>query len=297
MASEGSFHSRIYFLCPHCKKAPRSLPGHLRTACMRDRAEAEVRATVIEAKKEMSEFTHRGRFWEYQRIQDILETADPLARLLDEMQKKGLVVTNKPLVLPNPTLPVPSLPSSAPQSPGEGANEPHVVTNVTVQEWEGKTHIPNGASVAVKEDKTEVLLTDDQEHGFGLYSNKVRPATFQGNDAKAEDKFFVLSSGRPIYNPCNDSNRLNAKHNLPSVTTRSREKRMNEQTAFDLLVQSYPVTLDGSPPKRARRHEHERHCYNRWCSEQLKLREQRVLGEDPNTPSVTVIYVMSGRHK
>lgn len=76
---------------------------------------------------------------------------------------------------------------------------------------------------------------------------------------------------------------------------------MDEQTAFDLLVQSCPVTLDGPPPKRARRHElcaeHERHCYDRWRSEQLKLREQRVLGEEPHTCSVTVIYVMSGLHK
>lgn len=52
---------------------------------MRDRAEAEIQATVIEAKKEMSEFTHRERFWEYQRIQDILATADPLARCVNYM--------------------------------------------------------------------------------------------------------------------------------------------------------------------------------------------------------------------
>ncbi|KAK7146648.1 hypothetical protein R3I93_014188 [Phoxinus phoxinus] len=70
----------------------------------------------------MSEFTHTGRFWEYQQIQEILAAADPLARLLEEMQKKGLVVRNIPPVLPAPTLP--SLPPCAPQSPGEGADEP-----------------------------------------------------------------------------------------------------------------------------------------------------------------------------
>ncbi|KAK7156960.1 hypothetical protein R3I94_006878 [Phoxinus phoxinus] len=47
------------------------------------------------------------------------------------------------------------------------------------------------------------------------------------------------------------------------------------------MVQSCPVTVDGPPPKRARRHqlcaEHERHCYARWRSEQLKLRVQRIL--------------------
>ncbi|KAK9977002.1 hypothetical protein ABG768_018823 [Culter alburnus] len=254
--SHRSFHSRMYFLCPHCKKAPRSLPGHLRTVCMRDCSDAEIQATVIQAKKELSELTHRGRFWEYQSIQDILATADPLVRLLEEMQKKGLVVTNKPPVLPTPTLP--SLPSSAPQSPGEGANESHVVTNMTVQEREGRTHVPNRASVAVKEE-----VTDDKEHttasyvsfyGFGLYFNKVRLAMLQGNDAPAEDKSLVLSSGRPIYNPGNDSNRLHAKSGFGGAS--SQKKRMNEQTAFELLVQSYPVTLDGPPPKRARRHKH-----------------------------------------
>ncbi|ROL44956.1 hypothetical protein DPX16_0109 [Anabarilius grahami] len=227
----------MYFLCPHCKKAPRSLPGHLRKVCMRDRADAEIQATVIQAKKELAEFTHKGRFWEYQSIKDILATADPLARLLEEMQKRGLVVTNKPPVLPSPTRPVPSLPSSAPQSPGEGANEPHIVPNMTVQEREGRTHVPNGASVAVKEevtdDKENVSLYSKLHHnsrlniwwikscktsasyvclyGFGLFFNKVRLAALQGNDAPAEDKSLVLSIGRPIYNPGNDSNRLHAK--------------------------------------------------------------------------------------
>ncbi|KAK9977172.1 hypothetical protein ABG768_018993 [Culter alburnus] len=228
--SHRSFHRRMYFPCPHCKKAPRSLPGHLRTACMRDRSEAEIQATVIQAKKEL--------------IQDILATADPLARLLEEMQKKGLVVTNKPPALPTPTLPVPSLPSSAPQSPGEGANEPHVVPNMTVQEREGRTHVPNRASVAVKE---EVLLTDDKEHttasyvcfyGFGLYFNKVQLAALQGNDAAAEDKFVVSSSGRPIYNPGDDSKRLHAKYNLRSVTS-------SDPRADAFLAQSVTDQLPG----------------------------------------------------
>ncbi|XP_051741329.1 uncharacterized protein LOC127507922 [Ctenopharyngodon idella] len=234
---------------------------------------------------------------------------------------------------------------------------PGVVTNMTVEEWKGRTRHPNGASVAVKEHKTaasqiaEVPLTDDQEHWFGLYFDEIRPVMLQGNksvdNAAAEQSFFVSSTGRPIYNPCNDLKRFHAKYNIPRVTSSDartafetaaknlpevqrnavarllghtpetaekhyrmktpadaflakvvvdeltaktrgassgasgQEKRMDEQTAFDLLVQSCPVTLDGPPPKRARRHElcaeHERHCYDRWRSEQLKLREQRVL--------------------
>ncbi|CAM4651372.1 unnamed protein product [Leuciscus chuanchicus] len=108
-----AFHSRIYFLCPHCKKAPRTLPGHLRTVCMHGSSEEDIQATVIKAKKEMAEFTHTGRFWEYQKIRDILGAADPLSSLLEEMDKKGLLVRNIPPLLPAP--------SSVPQSSSRDA--------------------------------------------------------------------------------------------------------------------------------------------------------------------------------
>ncbi|XP_073687795.1 uncharacterized protein [Garra rufa] len=61
----------------------------------------------------------------------------------------------------------------------------------------------------------------------------------------------------------------------------SRESVLDEQTAVAILMQSWPVTLDGPPPKRTCRQQicgqHERHCYDRWRSEQLKLSEQHVL--------------------
>ncbi len=77
-----SFHSRMFFLCPVCKKAPHSLPGHLRKVCMRHSTEAEIQAVVIEAKKELSEFCHRGRFWEFEKNCDILDSTNPLARFV-----------------------------------------------------------------------------------------------------------------------------------------------------------------------------------------------------------------------
>lgn len=72
----------MFFLCPFCKKAPHSLPGHLRKVCMQNRTEAEIQAVVIEAKKELSEFCHKGRFWEFEKIRDILDSTNPLARLV-----------------------------------------------------------------------------------------------------------------------------------------------------------------------------------------------------------------------
>jgi len=80
MDGQADFHSRMYFLCPICKKAPRTLPGHLRTVCMQGSSGEDIRDTVIKAKKEMAEFSHTGRFLEYKRICEILASADPLAR-------------------------------------------------------------------------------------------------------------------------------------------------------------------------------------------------------------------------
>ncbi|KAK7172409.1 hypothetical protein R3I93_004668 [Phoxinus phoxinus] len=93
---KSTFHSRIYFLCPLCRKAPRTLPGHLRTSCMEGRTEEEIQTTMIQANKEMAELSHTGRFWEYQRIREIFAAADPLASMLEEMEKKGFVVRNIP---------------------------------------------------------------------------------------------------------------------------------------------------------------------------------------------------------
>uniref|UniRef100_A0A3B1INV1 Uncharacterized protein n=1 Tax=Astyanax mexicanus TaxID=7994 RepID=A0A3B1INV1_ASTMX len=59
--------------------------------------------------------------------------------------------------------------------------------------------------------------------------------------------------------------------------------KMDEQQAYDLLLQSYPVTLHSAPPKRSERvsvaKEHDRHCYDRWRGDQKQLRVQHVLGE------------------
>ncbi|XP_056310767.1 uncharacterized protein LOC130222165 isoform X2 [Danio aesculapii] len=101
--------------------APHSLPGHLGEVCMRNSTKAEIQAVVIEAKKELSEFCHRGRFWEFGKIRDILDSTNPLARMIAEMQSRGLVINNLPSLLPEPAQ---STTSSVSQSSGEGAEGP-----------------------------------------------------------------------------------------------------------------------------------------------------------------------------
>ncbi|CAM4575066.1 unnamed protein product [Leuciscus chuanchicus] len=121
------------------------------------RSEEDIQATVLQAKKDMADFTHTGRFWEYQRIRDILGASDPLASLLEEMDRKGLVVRNIPPLLPAP--------SSVPHSSTTDAQR-------LVEDIAGKTRSGSGAST-------------------------------------------------------------------------SRQDRVDERTAFDMLVESCPVTLDG----------------------------------------------------
>lgn len=58
---------------------------------------------------------------------------------------------------------------------------------------------------------------------------------------------------------------------------------LDEQAAYDVFVKSHPVTVDGTVPEKSQRVQltgiNDRHCYNRWLSEQMKLRVEHVLGE------------------
>ncbi|XP_067271193.1 uncharacterized protein [Pseudorasbora parva] len=285
------FHSsRMYFLCPHCKKAPRTLPGHLRTACLCDRTEAEIQATVIEAKKELSEFSHKGRFWEYQQIRDILGAADPLARFLEEMQKKGLVVRNVPPVLPALTLPASSLLATVPQSGGEEvANE--TASEESSDEYYQSNEGPRWRDeVRVEMTKKGLYKKHSIDHpllrGFNHYlqvdlGNRKSKQEVDTVSPETAEKYYRRKTLTDAFPALRVIEQIVGKTQHGSGGACSREQRMDKHTAFDLLVHSCPVTLDGPPPKRARRQElcaeHERHCYDRWRSEQLKLRQQRVL--------------------
>ncbi|XP_065096745.1 uncharacterized protein [Paramisgurnus dabryanus] len=87
---------------------------------------------------------------------------------------------------------------------------------------------------------------------------------------------------------------LVAKSSAGSTSYTSREQKVDERTAFEMLIRSFPVTLEGQPPKKPKRQElcgeHERHCYDRWRSEQLKLRESCALEHfGRRHPSVSAI--------
>ncbi|XP_066531553.1 uncharacterized protein [Hoplias malabaricus] len=57
--------------------------------------------------------------------------------------------------------------------------------------------------------------------------------------------------------------------------------KMDKQQAYDLLVQSCPITVNDPPPMQSMRvsltKKHQRYCYDRWRENQKQLRMQRVL--------------------
>ncbi|KAG9259826.1 hypothetical protein AMEX_G27435 [Astyanax mexicanus] len=245
-------------------------------------------------------------------------------------------------------------------------HRPGVVEHMTVKDWMiRKPFHGKGGHVVVRvldhKTATQVAtfaLTLEEEMWFDTYYTEVRPTTKakrkktnEGeDDDKEPERFFISSTGNPIYNASNDLERLHKKYNLPKVNSQmarrvfetatkhmpdaqrsmvadylmhsssSAERRnrmqmdsnvveaslllqsvatsdsdgeegrqhpggrclkMDEQQAYDLLLQSYPVTLDSAPPKRSERvsvaKEHDRHCYDRWRGDQKQLRVQHVL--------------------
>ncbi|KAF4083551.1 hypothetical protein AMELA_G00143470 [Ameiurus melas] len=91
MASDANF-----LLCHVCLKARCSLPRHLRKKCMQHSTEEEIEVAVDKAKKDVSEFLRKGRFWKYSEIVSIFQSPDPCSRMIKELQKRGNVVMDLP---------------------------------------------------------------------------------------------------------------------------------------------------------------------------------------------------------
>uniref|UniRef100_A0A3B1IDY1 Si:dkeyp-87d1.1 n=1 Tax=Astyanax mexicanus TaxID=7994 RepID=A0A3B1IDY1_ASTMX len=197
-------------------------------------------------------------------------------------------------------------------------HRPGVVEHMTVKDWMlRKPFHGKGGHVVVRvldhKTATQVAtfaLTLEEEMWFDTYYTEVRPTTKakrkktnEGeDDDKEPERFFISSTGNPIYNASNDLERLHketaTKHMSDTqrsmvadylMHSSSSAEKMDEQQAYDLLLQSYPVTLDSAPPKRSERvsvaKEHDRHCYDRWRGDQKQLRVQHVLHFGRRQPS------------
>ncbi|KAG2468804.1 KMT5A methyltransferase, partial [Polypterus senegalus] len=111
---------------------------------------------------------------------------------------------------------------------------PGVVKNMTVSEWVNRKEqlLKVGykekrfAIIGVKEHKTSIkqmatlALNEEEEQWFDLYFVKIRKIYVK--ELQAEDdpsnRFFLSTTGNPIYNPCNDLNRLHRKYKIKEIT-------------------------------------------------------------------------------
>ncbi|KAA0712515.1 hypothetical protein E1301_Tti019089 [Triplophysa tibetana] len=116
---------------------------------------------------------------------------------------------------------------------------PGVVEHMTVDEWKSRTANPSGdgAVIGVKEHKTSAqqvatfVLSGEEESWFGAYYDEIRPELLSGktrkrtwDGAESLDRFFISSTGRPIYNASNDINRLHEKYGVKPVTSQMARK-------------------------------------------------------------------------
>ncbi|XP_053531105.1 uncharacterized protein LOC108261119 [Ictalurus punctatus] len=91
---------RNYLLCPVCKKTWDCLSVHLHRVCMKTDPEEAIEAVVERATAEMRVLLAKGRVINYDRLGQILGSADPMSRLIEELESRFLVVTDVPPALP-----------------------------------------------------------------------------------------------------------------------------------------------------------------------------------------------------
>ncbi|XP_072563335.1 uncharacterized protein [Paramormyrops kingsleyae] len=110
-----------------------------------------------------------------------------------------------------------------------------VVEHMTVQEWMKRTREESGYTViGVKEHRSSTrrvaafALSSEEEKWFQTYFSHVRPQLLASNWSKRttnqpgrDERFFVSTSGRPIYNASNDLHRLHQRYQLDPVTSQT----------------------------------------------------------------------------
>lgn len=93
--------NRPYLLCPLCQKTKDCLSVHLRRQCMKNSTPEAINAAVEKAKKEAHEVLAFGRVFHYMLLRQIFDDAEPLARMMEELERRHMVVPGVPPPLPN----------------------------------------------------------------------------------------------------------------------------------------------------------------------------------------------------
>uniref|UniRef100_A0A4W5P888 Uncharacterized protein n=1 Tax=Hucho hucho TaxID=62062 RepID=A0A4W5P888_9TELE len=261
-----------------------------------------------------------------------------------------------------------------------------VIKNVILDEWLSRSacKLPNGENwtvIGVKKHKTStqqvstIYLDEEEDSWFDTYFRHVRPAFLKNsNDTEENERFFISTTGNPIYNPSNDLQRFHAKYNLPNITsqvarqvletntkasftdpekalvadylahttatadrqyslkttvnaclgmkliskvamssesdsetagpscastsikgTLPSSKKLDEAQTLKLFYHHFPVTVDGQSVKKKDRQliagTQERYCYDKWRSQQEKMRQDYVIGKMQLKHSELFFYI------
>ncbi|XP_072563254.1 uncharacterized protein [Paramormyrops kingsleyae] len=95
MASKAT-SNRHFLLCPVCKNTQASLSVHLTRVCMKRSSKEAIQEVVEKAKQDVLEVLQWGRVFSYRHLRDIMDDANPMSRMIQELERRHMVVPDTP---------------------------------------------------------------------------------------------------------------------------------------------------------------------------------------------------------
>nr|XP_046192103.1 uncharacterized protein LOC124020853 isoform X3 [Oncorhynchus gorbuscha] len=143
-----------------------------------------------------------------------------------------------------------------------------VIKHLTLSEWLSRSacKLPDGENwtvIGVKKHKTAtqqvatILLDEEEDAWLDVYYRHVRPAFLKNSDDMQEDeRFFISTTGKPVYNPSNDLQRFHAKYNLPNITSQVAGQVLETNTKASFTDQEKSLVADYLAHKTATAEKH-----------------------------------------
>ncbi|XP_072563868.1 uncharacterized protein [Paramormyrops kingsleyae] len=123
MASKAT-SNRHFLLCPVCKKTQASLSVHLTRVCMKRSSKEAIQEVVEKAKQDALEVLQWGRVFSYRHLRDIMDDANPMSRMIQELERRHMVVPDTPSpAVAAQTSSVPVMAGTTVQRPESSATE------------------------------------------------------------------------------------------------------------------------------------------------------------------------------
>ncbi|XP_072563864.1 uncharacterized protein [Paramormyrops kingsleyae] len=116
--------NRHFLLCPVCKKTQASLSVHLTRVCMKRSSKEAIQEVVEKAKQDVLEVLQWGRVFSYRHLRDIMDDANPMSRMIQELERRHMVVPDTPSpAVAAQTSSVPVMAGTTVQRPESSATE------------------------------------------------------------------------------------------------------------------------------------------------------------------------------